>query len=508
MDNSKEEGTQPDNRFNNHLKSNLVHLHKNIYMNRTDPLYYEKILNFSDPKSSEAHYMLAQKYETKGNTAKALFHYKEAANDKDSAFYPKAKDRIRQIQRPVLSKPIAPLAPVLPKQAFRKTPLFILLLCNLVLIFMLFNLNTIRAVVSSAVHGKVGMEVVYETVDTPYVIYIPLNEAKDKIESILYRKTSEIGKLNPKHNIQLYGIKTNDPSLQGTIAPLTRESLKSTAFVIAQYNASIDQAVKIQFQNNEASRVFQLQQPDLAIPILTQAASNLVRSALSAYLNENKAPPAQIENLTSDYPNNYLSFIPNEIQSASNRVIDHFDGSGGWVYHPQSAEPSSMFYPNIIDEPTALQTPYAPLKLFISKKDHNLLLTTGSFVLASKPVGTGKENRTPEGTFTLEDRVMNPLGNHPDVYGQAGLSMGHYAIHGTYDPTSIAANKSLGCIRIANEDILALFPFVPKGVSVQISNDIPPAFLNATLTDLTPLIPSRKPLIKEAPLDKLFNWLG
>jgi lipoprotein-anchoring transpeptidase ErfK/SrfK len=508
MDNGKEESTPSDNRFNNHLKSNLVHLHKNIYMNRTDPLYFEKILDFSDPKSPEAHYMLAQKYESKGNTTKALFHYKEATNDKSSLFYPKAKDRIRQMQRPVLTKPAAKLAPVLPKQAFRKTPLFILLLCNLVLILILFNLNTIRAVVSSALNGKLGMDIVYETVDTPYVIYIPNNELKENIESILYRKTAEIGKQNPKHNIQLYGIKTNDPSLQGTISPLISDTLKSSAFVIAQYNASIDQAVKIQFLSNEASRIIESKPSALTIPTLTKAASNLVRSALSAYINDNKAPPLEIERLISDYPNNYLSFIPNEILSASNRVMDHFDGSGGWVYQPQSAELSSMFYPNIIDQPTALQISYSPLKLLISKKAHSLLLTSGSVVLANKSVGTGKENRTPEGSFTIEDRVINPLGNHPNIYGQAGLSMGHYAIHGTYDSTSIAVNKSLGCIRIANEDIVALYPFVPKGTTVQIANQIPSGFQNAALMDLNPLIPSQKPSINETPIDKIFNWLG
>lgn len=508
MDNNKEEGFQTDNRFDNHLKSNLIHLHKNLYLNRNDPLYFEKILDFADPKSSEAHYMLAQKQEKKGNITKALFHYKEATNDKESSFYPKAMDRIRQLQLPAITKRVTSLNPVIPKLPFNKTPLIILLLCNLALIVMLFNLNSIRAVVSSAFHGQVGMEVVYETVDTPYVIYIPSGEAKDSVESLLYKKAYEIGKQNPKHNIQLYGIKSNDPSIQGTLVPLTSELLKSAAFVIAQFNASVDQAVKIQFQNNEAHPVYQSQQPDLTIPALTKAGSNLVRSALAAYMNENKAPPAHIESLTSNYPNNYLSFIPNEIKSASNRVTDHFDGKGGWVYHPQAAEISSMFYPNISDEPTALQTPYSPVKLFISKNEHKLLLTTGSLVLASKSVGTGKENRTPEGSFTIEDRVMNPLGHHPNVYGQAGLSMGHYAIHGTYDLTSIAANKSLGCIRIANEDVLALFPFVPKGAEVQISNDIPPALLNAAFTDLNPLIPSQKPPIKETPLNKIFNWLG
>jgi lipoprotein-anchoring transpeptidase ErfK/SrfK len=493
MNNENEEVSPPEARFNNHLKSNLIQLHKNLYLNRSDPLYFEKILRYADSKSAEAHYMLAQKYQKEGNTAKALFHYQEVTNDKKTAFYAKARDHIRQLQRPAAtSLPNVPLTPKKPRIVYKKTLLFMLLIFNLVLLFLLLNLEPLRAVVSSVMHGKAGMEVVYQTVDTPYVIYIASDEAKDKIERMLYTKAFEMGKQHPDYNIQLYGIKTTDPALKGKTAPLSSEQLKRDAFVVAQYNASVDQAVKIQF----------------SIPLLTTAASNLVRTALQAYLNENRAPPAHIESLINDYPNNYLSFIPNEMLSGSNQVVDQFDGMGGWVYHPLAGELSSMFYPNITDEPTALQSPYSPVKLLISKKEHNLLVVTGSIVLASKPVGMGKENRTPEGTFTIQDRVLNPQGKHSNVYGKAGLSMGQYAIHGTFDQTSILTNKSLGCIRLSNADILALFPFVPKGADVQISNDLPSTFHNALTLDVNRLLPAPKPQINESPQHIIFNWLG
>jgi lipoprotein-anchoring transpeptidase ErfK/SrfK len=196
------------------------------------------------------------------------------------------------------------------------------------------------------------------------------------------------------------------------------------------------------------------------------------------------------------------------VHSGSNQVAAQFDGTGGWVYHPLANGLSSMFYPNISDETTALQAPYSPVKLLISKKEHTLLLVTGSTVLASKSVGIGKENRTPEGNFTIQDRVLNPLGNHPDVYGNAGLSMGNYAIHGTYDQTSISTNKSLGCVRLSNSDILSLFPFIPKGTAVQISNDLPSAFQKAEITNPILLLPAQKPQINESPMQHIFNWLG
>jgi lipoprotein-anchoring transpeptidase ErfK/SrfK len=510
LQNENEEGSLPEARFDNHLKSNLIHLHKNLYLNRTDPLFFEKILRYSDPKSSEAHYKLAQKYENEGNTAKVLFHYQEAMKDNKSAFYAKAKDRLRRIQRlTAASLPLKPQVPVIPRYSFRKSPLFILMLCNLVLFFLLLNLEPLRAVVSSVMHSKAGLEVVYETVDIPYVIYFASDEPKAKIETMLYTKAYEMSKLKPDNNILLYGIKTIDAALIGRTTPLSSEQIKLSAFVIAQYNASIDQAVKIQFQNVGALPAFQAQNPgEINIPDLTTAATNLVRSALQAYLHDNKAPPAHIESLIKDYPNNYLSFIPNEIGSGSNQVVDHFDGSGGWVYHPHASELTRMFYPNITDEPTALQTPYSPVKLLISKAKHSLLVVSDSVVLASKPVGVGKENRTPEGTFIIQDRVLNPLGKHPNVYGNAGLSMGQYAIHGTFDQTSILTNKSLGCIRVANSDILALFPFVPKGAEVLISQDFPTTFLTSLPLDTKRLIPAQKPQINESPLHIIFNWLG
>jgi lipoprotein-anchoring transpeptidase ErfK/SrfK len=289
---------------------------------------------------------------------------------------------------------------------------------------------------------------------------------------------------------------------------MSSEQSKIGAFVIAQFNASIDKAVRIQFQNNEASHPAISQQTKAGIPALTTAASNLVKTALESFIYENKAPPAHIENLIADYPNNYLSFIPIEVQSGSNQVAAQFDGTGGWVYHPLADGLSNMFYPNISDEATALQVPYSPVRLLISKKEHTLLLVTGSTVLAIKPIGIGKENRTPEGSFTIQDRVLNPLGNHPDVFGKAGLSMGKYAIHGTNDQTSILANKSLGCVRLSNSDILSLFPFVPKGAAIQISNDLPSAFQKAVLTDPIRLLPAQKPQINESSLHHIFNWLG
>jgi lipoprotein-anchoring transpeptidase ErfK/SrfK len=47
-----------------------------------------------------------------------------------------------------------------------------------------------------------------------------------------------------------------------------------------------------------------------------------------------------------------------------------------------------------------------------------------------------------------------------------GLDRGNYAIHGTNNPRSIGGFVSHGCIRMYNEDIMALYRRVPIGTEV------------------------------------------
>ena len=59
------------------------------------------------------------------------------------------------------------------------------------------------------------------------------------------------------------------------------------------------------------------------------------------------------------------------------------------------------------------------------------------------------------------------MGKTSQSYGDAGLGLGTIALHGTYDDNSIGRDKSLGCIRLTNEDIQQVFSFVPKGAEVR-----------------------------------------
>lgn len=268
----------------------------------------------------------------------------------------------------------------------------------------------------------------------------------------------EMASNQPGRNIQLFGIMTSDRSLLGRTIPLTSEALKQSAFVQAEYNASIDPSVRIRFINRDVSKQSAVSTP------LNQVAVNLVRTALQSYIQEKGSPPTSIESLTADYPDNYLSIIPGEAVTGDNHVAASFDGKGGWVFHPSAGQVEDMFYPNSVDEQQAKQIPYEPVKIIVSKQDYTLKLVSGSTVIASKPVGLGNQDATPEGDFTIRERVIKPTGSQPNVYGEAGLGMGQYAIHGTNDPSSIAANKSLGCVRLSNRDITKYFHSFRKGL--------------------------------------------
>ncbi|RBW67834.1 L,D-transpeptidase [Bacillus taeanensis] len=82
------------------------------------------------------------------------------------------------------------------------------------------------------------------------------------------------------------------------------------------------------------------------------------------------------------------------------------------------------------------------------------------------------------------------------------------ALHGTYDVDSIKQNKSLGCVRLKNEDIIELFHFTPKGAVVHIIDNkqllSKHAISNNMLKRLTPNSISN---INQTSKDT-FYWLG
>ncbi|OCT14427.1 hypothetical protein A8709_26845 [Paenibacillus pectinilyticus] len=497
-------------RFHNQLDDHLIHLHKNLFISHSDPLYYEKVIRYLDANSPEAHYNLGRKFHVKGNWTRARFHYKEVLRTYPSPFYSAANRAIHQLDLqhaahleslentlPASKKPLLP--------PFMKTLLIVLLLINVLLAALFLGNSSISRTVSKMKLWGVGSEVTYETVDKPFILYVSPETARSDIEKSLHNQALVLAKEMPNANILIYSIVSQDARDTGKTMLLTNADVIKKAIAVATYQPSAEDMVHIRFLNAE----FEEHQP------LSAIGANLVRTALTSYEKDVGGPPSNVDELLQDYPNNYLSFIPVEADSGSNQVSTVYDGRGGWVYDPHAGDMAHMFYANT-DEGAGV--PYDPVHLEVNKAEHQLKLVSGSYLLWDKEIGLGAGGSTPEGEFRVIDRVQQPKGKTTQSYGEAGLGLGAIALHGTYDETSIGADKSLGCVRLTNEDVQQIFPFVPKGAEVRIlSNTVSGSNLSSPsaapepaepLKQASLLIPPVLPKHKESTEKVVFHWLG
>jgi hypothetical protein len=116
----------------------------------------------------------------------------------------------------------------------------------------------------------------------------------------------------------------------------------------------------------------------------------------------------------------------------------------------------------------------------------------GAQYVMSYPVGLGREDSTPTGTWMVEQRIphpkyysprgegvidaddpKNPLGHYwIALTGTDGNAVGKlsYGIHGTIDPDSIGKMSSMGCIRMRNEDVAVVYELLTAGKSIVVVN--------------------------------------
>ena len=106
-------------------------------------------------------------------------------------------------------------------------------------------------------------------------------------------------------------------------------------------------------------------------------------------------------------------------------------------------------------------------RIIVDLSDRNLYLLDGNIVTNQYPVGIGRMvTQTPAGEYHIINKQANPGGPFGAFW--MGLSKPHYGIHGTNNPSSIGHLVSLGCIRMYNEDVLALSRLVGVGTRVTI----------------------------------------
>ncbi|OEH91320.1 L,D-transpeptidase [Bacillus solimangrovi] len=157
--------------------------------------------------------------------------------------------------------------------------------------------------------------------------------------------------------------------------------------------------------------------------------------------------PNSIDQLTQPYPNNWISSIPTG--------VTYIVTEGGYELYWQGQEVSKLL---------------PPIQLLYYQGSNILALNVGGDFLASYPVASGIEP-LPFESSQITERVVQPNGGK-GILGTRGLVLHEqYAIHGTNDPSSIGKNVSLGCLRMSNEQVEALYPYIPIGTPLIVRDE-------------------------------------
>lgn len=136
-----------------------------------------------------------------------------------------------------------------------------------------------------------------------------------------------------------------------------------------------------------------------------------------------------------------------------------------------------------------------PFHAVVSKSEYRLDLFAGPpteperwVYIRSYRVGLGERNGTPTGDFVIKkgsklvnppwvnprtgekfgaDDPKNPIGEYWLGWQGVGASesVSGYGLHGTIDPTSIGEQKSMGCVRLGDDDIAQVYELLVEDIS-------------------------------------------
>lgn len=209
----------------------------------------------------------------------------------------------------------------------------------------------------------------------------------------------------------------------------------------------------------------------------------VLSTAIISY-KENKGDyPTDLSALTQPFPDNWLAgsdtVMEQEFEPLLHKIMaaqqkgEGQKSKGGNAEIDKTSAKGSNHIPSQTQQFEPGNGPYftRPLEIIVDKKLHQLMIVSGQVVLRSYRVGLGGA-KTPEGTFQISDKVINPNGRSDGEFGSRGMQLSdtNYAIHGTNEPSSMGKDLSLGCVRMLKEDIEELFDLAPKGTKVTITS--------------------------------------
>lgn len=148
---------------------------------------------------------------------------------------------------------------------------------------------------------------------------------------------------------------------------------------------------------------------------------------------------------------------------------------------------NNLANPNVIKVGDVVRVLNGKFSIEVSKSRRELILKMNDRFFKLYPVGIGKFDKTPQGTFVVTDKEKEPVWwpqgreipfGHPDnILGTRWMAIRAtgdtppvrgYGIHGTWDDASIGKAESAGCIRMKNVDVEELYKFIPSSTPVTI----------------------------------------
>ncbi len=131
----------------------------------------------------------------------------------------------------------------------------------------------------------------------------------------------------------------------------------------------------------------------------------------------------------------------------------------------------------------------ASFSIHVSRRRNDLVLRMNGRFFKRYRVGTGRDDRTPRGTFVIASKDVDPVwwpqgreipyGHPENILGTRWMALEAtgetpkvkgYGIHGTWDESTIGKSETAGCIRLTNRDVEELFALVPLGTPVTIAD--------------------------------------
>lgn len=126
-----------------------------------------------------------------------------------------------------------------------------------------------------------------------------------------------------------------------------------------------------------------------------------------------------------------------------------------------------------------------PFGVVVDLSDMELTVHAHGYYVVRMPIGIGKDESTPIGTFQVTDKVVdpiyygpesvvaaedpsNPLGEYWIAFSDNDETIQGFGLHGTIDPSSIGKAESQGCVRLHNQDIEDLYHLLSIGSEVVI----------------------------------------